>query len=92
MNKAVSTQHPGVLVRFIQQHLRALLTIAIAGILGLTVAIVVSATNGYGSVPGHIAPTIQWASRPSATAEAGAKLDHRDREGTAAQARGRLAN
>jgi hypothetical protein len=51
MSHTVPSQHPAVVLRSHHQHLRALLAIAIAVILGLTVAVVVLATNRTTSAP-----------------------------------------
>jgi hypothetical protein len=45
MSHTVPSQHPAVVLRSNYQHLRALLAIAIAVILGLTIAVVVLATT-----------------------------------------------
>jgi hypothetical protein len=45
MSNTVPSQHPAVVLRSHYQQLRALLAIAIAVILGLTIAVVVLATN-----------------------------------------------
>jgi hypothetical protein len=81
MSHTVPSQHPAVVLRSNYQHLRTLLAIAIAVILGLTAAVVVLATNS-----NHLTltrPTTQSATRPNPSAEAGAKLDHSGRNTTA---------
>ena len=45
MSHTVPSQHPAVVLRSHHQRLRALLAIAIAVILGLTIAVIVLATN-----------------------------------------------
>jgi hypothetical protein len=82
MSHTVPTQHPAVVLRPTYQHLRALLAIAAAAILGLTVAVVVLATNSH---HGTLAsPTSQSATHASPLTETGAKLDHSGRNLTAA--------
>ena len=51
MSHTVPSQHPAVVLRSNYQHLRALLAIAIAVILGLTIAVVVLATADNTSTP-----------------------------------------
>jgi len=90
MNPTVPSQHPAVVLRSNYQHLRALLAIAIAVILGLTVAVVVLATT---STPGTPAgPTTHSAIRANPSAENGAKLDHSGRNARVRQTTGSLAN
>lgn len=45
MSNTVPAQHPAVVLRSSYQHLRALLSVAVAVIVGLTVAVVVLAIN-----------------------------------------------
>jgi hypothetical protein len=90
MSHTVPSQHPAVVLRSNYQHLRALLAIAAAVILGLTVAVVVLATN---NDPGTVASsTTRSVSQASPSAETGAKLDHSGRNTTVTHATGRLAN
>jgi hypothetical protein len=90
MNHTVPTQHPAVVLRSNYQHLRALLAIAVAVVLGLTVAVVVLATRS-----NHVtlaSPTIHSATQANAAAETGARLDHSGRGATITQTTDRLAN
>jgi hypothetical protein len=45
MAQAVPTQHPAVVLRSHYRHLRALLAIAMIAVVGLTVAVVILATD-----------------------------------------------
>ena len=45
MGKAIPAQHPAVVLRSHYRHLRALLAIAMIGVVGLTAAVVILATN-----------------------------------------------
>jgi hypothetical protein len=45
MGQAVPTQHPAVVLRSHYRHLRALLAIAMIAVVGLTVAVVILATD-----------------------------------------------
>lgn len=93
MSNTVPSQYPAVVFRSTHQHLRALLAIAIAFILGLTIAVVVFATRGNSSTPGTLAsPATQSAIPARPSAETGAKLDHSGRNATVEQATDRLAN
>lgn len=69
MSHTVPSQHPAVVLRSNYQHLRALLAIAIAVILGLTIAVVVLATSNSSirsSVAGPTTPSaIQAVPQPS---------------------------
>jgi hypothetical protein len=65
MAETVPSQHPAVVLRSHYQHLRALLAIAMVALVGLTVAVVVLATDDR-------APGARSASRGSAPAEAAA--------------------
>jgi hypothetical protein len=90
MSHTVPSQHPAVVLRSNYQHLRGLLAIAVAVILGLTIAVVVLATNS-----SHVtlaSATTQSASQANPSAETGAKLDHSGRTITVTQATNRLAN
>jgi len=90
MSHTVPSQHPAVVLRSTYQHLRALLAIAVAVILGLTVAVVVLATGS-----NHVtvaSPTTQSANQANPSAETGAKLDHSGRNASIAQTTNRLAN
>jgi hypothetical protein len=78
MSHTVPTQHPAVVLRSNYQHLRALLAIAIVAIVGLTVAVVVLATSGNSTLVGSAAHANSAAiSARNASAELGAKLNHR---------------
>jgi hypothetical protein len=46
MAQAVPTQHPAVVLRSHYRHLRALLAIAMIAVIGLTVTVVILATDG----------------------------------------------
>jgi hypothetical protein len=82
MSHTVPSQQPAVVLRANDRHLRALLAIAVAVILGLTVAVVVlAASNNHVSV----------ASSANPSAETGATLDHSGRKATGAQTTDRLA-
>ena len=48
MSQAISTKHPAVVLRSHYVQLRALLAIAMIAVVGLTVAVVILATNPYG--------------------------------------------
>jgi len=90
MSHTVPNQHPAVVLRSHYEHLRALLAIAIAVILGLTVAVVVLATNTANSTPAT--PTTQSAVQGNSSAETGAKLDHSGQNATVTQTTDPLAN
>jgi hypothetical protein len=82
MSHTVPTQQPAVVLRPTYQHLRALLAIAAAAILGLTVAVVLLATNtNHGTLA---TPTTQSATHPNPSTQTGTKLDHSARNLTAA--------
>jgi hypothetical protein len=49
MSQAISTKHPAVVLRSNYVQLRALLAIAMIAVVGLTVAVVILATNDDGS-------------------------------------------
>lgn len=90
MSHTVPNQHPAVVLRSNYQHLQALLAIAVAVILGLTVAVVVLATSSK-----HVTlanPTTHSAVHAGPSAETGAKLDHSGRKSPVTQTTGRLAN
>jgi hypothetical protein len=77
MSNAVQAQHPAVVLRSSYKHLRALLAIAAIAIAGLTVAVVVLAI-GNGRVTTSSATRVApSAISTSASANAGAKLNHR---------------
>jgi type IV secretory pathway VirB10-like protein len=90
MSHTIPSQHPAVVLRSNYQHLRALLAMAVAVILGLTVAVVVLATSS-NHVP-LASPTTQSATPANHSAETGAKLDHSGRNATVTQTTDRLAN
>jgi hypothetical protein len=90
MSHTVPSQHPAVVLRSSYQHVRALLAIAIAVILGLTVAVVVLATtSSHGTIAGSATHSAIPANR---SAESGAKLDHSGRKASVQQTTDRLAN
>ena len=49
MGQTIPTQHPAVVLRSHYNHLRALLAAALTAIVGLTVAVVILATDDYGA-------------------------------------------
>jgi hypothetical protein len=75
MNQAIPTQHPAVVLRSHYLHLRTLLAIATIAIVGLTIAVVVLAATSNHSP--RIATPSARISPPAATADSGARLDHR---------------
>jgi hypothetical protein len=77
MSHTVPSQHPAVVLRSNYQHLRALLAIAIVVILGLTVTLVVLATNSNRTTLAR--PATQSATQPNPSAEPGARLCHSGR-------------
>jgi hypothetical protein len=89
MSNAVQTQHPAVVLRSNYQHLRALLAIAALAIVGLTVAVVVLATNNTTTISPPAHHTAPATSAP-ASPQAGAKLDHRGANFTATQRENQL--
>ena len=90
MSHTVPSQPRAVVFRSNYQHLRALLAIAAAVILGLTVAVVVLATRS-NHVPTASATT-QSATRANGSAETGARLDHSGRNTAVNPTTDRLAN
>ena len=90
MSHTVPSQHPAVLLRSNYQHLRALLAIAIALILALTVAVVVLATRSDHATPAS--HTTRSAIRANPSGEAGATLDHGGRNTSIRQTTDPLAN
>jgi hypothetical protein len=77
MSNGVQTQHPAVVRRTIYQHLRALLAIAGIAIVILTIAVVVLATTNQRDATSSSSRVVPVAMSTSASAELGAKLDHR---------------
>jgi hypothetical protein len=77
MSNAVPAQHPAVVLRSSYQHLRALLAIATIAIVGLTVAVVVLATNDGRDATSSATRVVPMTISTSASAEPGARLDHR---------------
>lgn len=49
MSQTLSTQHPAVVLRSHYQHVRALLAVAMIAVVGLTIALVIVASNSGGS-------------------------------------------
>ena len=92
MSQTVPSQHPAVVLRSNYQHLRALLAIAIAIILGLTIAVVVLATSHTTTITRPAAHRTAPATSATASAETGTKRDDSGRNATADQTTGRLAN
>ena len=80
MSHTVPSQHPAVVLRAHYRHLRALLAIAVAVILGLTVAVVVLATSSNDLT--LASNTTRSATQANPSAEIGAKLDHSGRNAT----------
>jgi cell division protein FtsN len=76
MSHTVPSQHPAVVLRSNYQHVRAFLAIAIAVILGLTVAVAVLATSS-----NHATLATQSPTQPNPSAEPGARLCHSGRCG-----------
>jgi hypothetical protein len=68
MGKAISAQHPAVVLRSHYRQLRALLAIAMIAVVGLSAALVILATNDDGStgasVASHVGGPAQVASAP----------------------------
>ena len=91
MSHTVPNQHPAVVLRSNYQHLRALLAIAIAVILGLTIAVVVLATSSNRrALPSLATPS---AIRANPSAQDGAKpLDHSGRNAIVPQTTDSLAS
>jgi hypothetical protein len=86
MSHTVPSQHPAVVLRSNYQHLRALLAIAIAVILGLTIAVVVLATSNSSIRSSVASPATPSAIQANPSAETGAKLDHSGRNTAVPQA------
>jgi hypothetical protein len=78
MSDAIPSQHPAVVLRSNYQHLRALLAVAMIAVVGLTVAVVILATNNGGSTTARVSSPAE-VSNPAtpASSQAGATLDHR---------------
>jgi negative regulator of sigma E activity len=89
MSNTVPAQHPAVVLRSTYQHLRAVLAIAMIAIVGLTVAVVVVATNNAKPISPAAHRTAPATSAP-AFAQAGAKLDHRGVNSPATQRENQL--
>lgn len=92
MSHTVPSQHPAVVLRSNYEHLRALLAIAIAVILGLTIAVVVLATSNSINRGTIVSPTTAAAIQANPSAETGAKLDHSGRNAAVPQPSDPLAN
>jgi hypothetical protein len=56
MSHPISPQHPAVVLRSHYVHVRALLTVAMIAVIGLTVAVVILATSIGGTPATHAAP------------------------------------
>ena len=91
MSHTVPSHHAAVVLRSNYQHLRALLAIAIAVILGLTIAVVALATS-HSTIISSTAHRASPATSATTSTETGGKLDHGGRNATVVQATGRLAN
>jgi hypothetical protein len=76
MSEMVPAQHPAVVLRAHYVQLRAMLAVALTAIVGLTVAVVVLATN-HGSTSTAASPAVSASAALPASASAGATLDHR---------------
>ncbi|HEY2602841.1 MAG TPA: hypothetical protein VGI67_14890 [Thermoleophilaceae bacterium] len=81
MSQAISSQHPAVVLRSHYRQLRGLLAIACIAVVGLTVAVVILATGNQASSSQSTASATQ-VSATAATADTGARLDHRGLETT----------
>jgi hypothetical protein len=80
MGQAISTQHPAVVLRAHYRQLRALLTVAIIAVVGLTAAVVILATDDHadtGTGPVSLRAPVQ----------SGNRYDGGPEEGTAALTR-----
>jgi hypothetical protein len=58
MGQALPSQHPAVVLRSNYNHLRALLVIAMIAVIGLTVAVVILATNDDGATSASVATPV----------------------------------
>jgi hypothetical protein len=76
MNQAITPQHPAVVLRSHYRQLRNLLAIATIAIVGLTVAVVILATNDHATTTKTAAP-VAAVGASAQTADTGARLDHR---------------
>jgi hypothetical protein len=90
MSHTVPSQQPAVVLRSNYQHLRTLLAIALAVIVGLAVAVAVLATRTNHAT--LASPITQSATQANPSAETGARLDHSGRNTTATETTNRLAN
>jgi hypothetical protein len=61
MSQSVPTQHPAVVLRSHYQHLRVLVVIALIAVVGLTIAVVVLATDRTATTAESAAPVSQTA-------------------------------
>jgi hypothetical protein len=77
MGKAIPTQHPAVVLRSHFRHLRALLAVAMIAIVGLTVALVIIATD-----ENQLSTSASSAPSVSAPDSAGIRYDGGPEEGT----------
>jgi hypothetical protein len=84
MSHTVPSQHPAVVLRSSYQHVRALLAVALIAIVGLTIAVVIVATSNTATIS-QAAHGPASATSAAASAEIGAKLDHRGVNTRAAQ-------
>jgi hypothetical protein len=92
MSHTVPSQHPAVVLRSSYQHLRALLAVAIAVILGLTIAVVVLATSNSSNRSTVVSATTPAAIQANPSAETGARLDHSGRNAAVPPPTDPLAN
>jgi hypothetical protein len=93
MSNTVPSEHPTVVVRSSRQHLLALLAIAIAFIVGISIAVAVFATRGDRSIPATIASPAPPSAIPAhPSVQTTAKLDHSGRNAAVAHTSDRLAN
>jgi hypothetical protein len=82
MSQSISPQHPAVVLRSHCVQLRALLAVAMIAVVGLTVAVVILATNDPGGTdPSSAAPVSPLATGDS-TPSAGTRYDGGPEEGT----------
>jgi hypothetical protein len=82
MGKAIPSQHPAVVLRSHFNHLRALLAIAMIAVVGLTVAVVVLATNDDSTPAATATPSTQEADGPRQLHFPGQRYDGGPDEGT----------
>ena len=84
MNEAIPTQHPAVVLRSQYKLLRALLAVAMIAVVGLTVAVVILATQNGGSSTSAAASSQVSSPAIPDSSQTGATLDHRGLNTTSA--------